>query len=135
MTLIEPKEKTISRPTLMFRATSVSPKGMVARHIIAGAMTMSGARRNRMRVGAGRDDELLGEELGDVGDGLEPAAVAGLVRAGAALEPAGALALGQHEVGGVDADEGHDADQGEHRRTGSVVRKLMAGALSGRCRG
>ena len=55
MTLIEPKEKTISRPTLMFRATRFSLKGITARHISGGAITINGARRNsRRRCPAGR---------------------------------------------------------------------------------
>ncbi len=36
-------------------------------------------------------------------------------RAGAALEPGGALALDPDQVGGVQADKGHDADQEQHQ--------------------
>ena len=48
MTLIEPKAKIISSPTLMFRAARLRPQGMTARLIRAGDIISSGARRNNV---------------------------------------------------------------------------------------
>src|ERR1035437_6536640 len=87
-------------------------------------------------VGAGRHNHLLREELEAVGDWLEPAAPAGLVGAGATLEAAGALALGEHEVGGVGADERANADDVEQQADG-LEREVTngGGAISDRRRG
>ena len=63
MTLIEPREKTISRPTLMLRATRVSPKGMTARHISGGRHHHERGQAEQKAVGARRHHDLLGEEL------------------------------------------------------------------------
>ena len=62
-------------------------------------------------VRAGWHHDLLDEEFDAISHGLEPAAVAGLVGAGAALDAPGDFALGEHQVGGVGADEGADTDE------------------------
>ena len=76
---------------------------MTARLIRAGDIISSGATRNKVRVHAGGDDQLLGHQLDRVGDGLQQAGPADFRRAGAALEAGGALALDPDQVGGVQA--------------------------------
>jgi len=53
MTLIDPREKTRSRPTLMFRANRFSPNGITVRQISGGAITIKGARQKSRRSAPG----------------------------------------------------------------------------------
>ena len=106
MTLIEPKAKIISSPTLMFRAARFWPQGMTARLIKAGRHHQQRGDAEQGGVHARGDDQLLGHQLGRVGDGLQQAGPADFRRAGAALEAGGALALHPDQVGGVQADKG-----------------------------
>ncbi len=108
ITLIEPSAKIISKPTLRFRAARLRPKGMTARLISTGAITINGASAKQRRVRAGRHNQLLGHQLETVGYGLQQPGRANLSGSRATLKPPGAFALDPDQVSRIEGHKAHD---------------------------